>query len=56
MSEDKALYCADTDIGDSNTPSRKRRAKIPPKFVTAAVHSEQVPKPSIMSGMTRAAE
>jgi len=43
-------------MGDSKIPSRKRSAKIPPKLVVAAVQREQVPKPSIMSGMIRAAE
>jgi hypothetical protein len=58
-------------MGDSKIPSRilrisalnniKRaktdlRTKIPAKFVTAALQIEQVPKPSIIRGITRAAE
>lgn len=45
-----------TYIGDSNTPKRNLKANNPPKLVTAAVNSEQEPKPSIMNGITRAAE
>ena len=43
-------------MGASKMPSRNRNAKIPPKLVQAAVQRAQMPKPSIMHGMTRAAE
>lgn len=42
--------------GDSHIPVRNLKAKRAPKFFATAIRMEQMPCPSIMSGMIRAAE